>query len=78
MGSREGTWQLNIEHFKTRVLNAPFIRHEPETLSVAEDVGSLLVSQAAHCVTMRQALALVCRAVGRVGEAAPVTPLVHT
>ena len=54
------------------------IRGEAETLSVAEHVSALLVSEATHSVTVRQTLALVSRAVRGVGEAAPVTPLIHT
>ena len=54
------------------------VRGEAETLSVAEHVSSLLVSEAAHRVTVGQTLALVSWAVRGVGEAAPVTPLVHT
>lgn len=45
---------------------------------MAEHVSALLVGQAAHGVTVGQTLALVSRTVRRVGEAAPVTPLVHT
>ena len=54
------------------------VRREAETLSVTEHISALLVSQATNCVTVRETLALVSRAVRGVGEAAPVTPLIHT
>ena len=54
------------------------VRRIAETFSVTEHVSTLLISEATHSVTVRKTLALVSRAVRRVGEAAPVTPLIHT
>ena len=44
---------------------------------MTEDVGALLPRESAHGLAVRETLTLVCRTVGRVGEAAPLTPLVH-
>ena len=44
---------------------------------MTEDVGALLPRESAHGLAVCETLTLVCRTVGGVGEAAPLTPLVH-
>ena len=50
----------------------------PETVSMAEYISSLFSCQPTHSLTVRQTLTLVSRTVGWVGQAALVTPFIHT
>jgi len=51
---------------------------KPEAVSVTKDIRSLLPSQPAHSITVRQTLTFVCWTVWGIGQTALVTPLIHT